>query len=68
MFSDIVWEDNNNSIKYCFEHILLNYSKGSETSSGNSLVPLLMYNNMSCKFKKNDIDDCDNHINFAQNR
>ena len=31
-----------------FEHILLNYSKGSETSSGNLLVPLLIYNNMSC--------------------
>ena len=34
---------------FCFEHILLNYSKGSETSSGNLLVPLLIYNNMSCK-------------------
>ena len=26
---------------FCFEHILLNYSKGSETSSGNLLVPHL---------------------------
>ena len=34
---------------FCFEYILLNYSKGSETSSGNLLVPLLIYNNMSCK-------------------
>ena len=31
---------------FCFEHILLNYSKGSETSSGNVLVPLLLYNNI----------------------
>ena len=34
---------------FCFEHILLNKSKGSETSSRNLLVPLLIYNNMSCK-------------------
>ena len=27
-------------ICFCFEHISLNYSKGSETSSGNLLVPL----------------------------
>ena len=33
----------------CFEHILLNNSKGSETSSGNLLVPLIIYNNMSYK-------------------
>ena len=32
----------------CFEHILLNYSKGSETS----LVPLLIYNTMPCKLYK----------------
>ena len=38
----------------CFEHILLNYSKGPETSSGNLLVPLLIYNNMSFKLWEND--------------
>ena len=33
----------------CFEHILLNYLKGSETSSGNLLVPVFIYNKMACK-------------------
>ena len=36
-------------LEYSYEHILLNYSKGSETKSGNLLVPLLIYNNMPCK-------------------
>ena len=36
----------------CFEHILLNYSKGSETSSGILIVPLFIYNNMPCKLYK----------------
>ena len=31
---------------YCFEHILLNYSNGSEKSYGNLQVPLLIYNNV----------------------
>ena len=44
----------NNKTCSCFEHILLNYSKGSETSSGNLLVPLLIYNKMSCKLWEND--------------
>ena len=39
-------------VLFCFKHISLNDSKGSEASSANLLVPLLKYHNMSSKLKK----------------